>query len=181
MKYELFYLVAGSKEADLEAIKVGAQEIVTAEGGVFEEKEVAEKRKLAYQIKHETHGVYVARRFELEDPTKIQDITRKLNLYTSILRSVISRADELPELKTKEERIGAASSRSERKPKEMKEKAATPKPTTAPAPTATSTPAPIEAPAVEAVTAEEIVKEKPVRSEKVSEDIDKKLEEILNI
>lgn len=167
MKYELFYLVAGSKEADLEKIKAGVQEIVTAEGGVFEEKEVAEKRKLAYQIKHETHGVYVARRFEITDLAKLQEITRKLNLNTDILRAIISRADELPELKTKEERIGAASARSERKPKEV----VTPK-VAAPI----MVPTPEKTPTVAVKKAAEIVEEK-----KASEDIDKKLEEILNI
>ena len=160
MKYELFYLVAGSKEADLETIKAGAREIVTAEGGVFDEKEVVEKRKLAYQVKHETHGFYVARRFELEDTQALQAITRKLNLNPSILRSIVSRADELPELKTKEERINAASKQAERKPKEIKEKA----------PEKVS-------------TADEKVspKAEPAETKKATEDIDKKLEEILNI
>ncbi|MFA7209588.1 MAG: 30S ribosomal protein S6 [Parcubacteria group bacterium] len=172
MKYELFYLVAASKEAELEAIKAGAQEIVTAEGGVFDDKEVVEKRKLAYQVKHETHGVYVARRFELEDPTKIQAITRKLNLNTTILRSVISRASELPELKTKEERIGAASALSERKSKTTKEPAAAP---AKPAESKSATTA------TETVKTEELTAKKPIQKEKTTEDIDKKLEEILNI
>ncbi|MDZ4385292.1 MAG: 30S ribosomal protein S6 [Candidatus Moranbacteria bacterium] len=175
MKYELFYLVATSKEAELEAIKAGAQEIVTAEGGVFDEKEVVEKRKLAYQVKHETHGIYVAHRFEIEDPTKIQAITRKLNLHTSILRSVISRASELPELKTKEERIGAASAVSERKSKTTKE------PATAPAKPAESKTAPIATAPAKTEKAEELIGKKPVQKEKTTEDIDKKLEEILNI
>jgi len=177
MKYELFYLVAASKEAELEVIKAGAQEIVTAEGGVFEEKEVVEKRKLAYQVKHETHGFYVARRFELADPTNIQSITRKLNLYTNILRSVISHASELPELKTKEERIGAASALSERKAKSVKTPAAAPAKT----PGVKTAPDQATTPAAQDGKAEKIIEKKPVRAEKTAEDIDKKLEEILNI
>jgi len=159
MKYELFYLVAGSREAELDAIKAGASEIVAAEGGVFEEKVVTEKRKLAYEVKHETHGFYVANRFEIEDPEKIQAITRKLNLFTGILRFVISRASELPALKTKEERIGAAQAKPERKPKEIKEKVTT------------------------ATPAVEVKKDSatPAEKKKAVEDIDKKLEEILNI
>ncbi|MDP1884179.1 MAG: 30S ribosomal protein S6 [Candidatus Moranbacteria bacterium] len=177
MKYELFYLVAASKEAELEAIKAGAQEIVTAEGGVFDEKEVVEKRKLAYQVKHETHGFYVARRFELEDPTSIQSITRKLNLYTNILRSVISRASELPELKTKEERIGAASAVSERKAKSVK----TPVVAAAKTPDLKTIPGQTETPAAKDGKTEKTTEKKPVHAEKTAEDIDKKLEEILNI
>ncbi|MDO8240670.1 MAG: 30S ribosomal protein S6 [Candidatus Moranbacteria bacterium] len=165
MKYELFYLVAASKETELEAIKKEAEEIVTSEGGVFEEKEVAEKRKLAYQIKHETHGVYVARRFNIEETEKLQAITRKLNLCTNILRSVVSRADELPELKTKEERIAAASAKPERKPKEEK------------APVVAAKVAPVAEKKEE--VKEEVVT--AVEEKKATEDIDKKLEEILNI
>jgi len=161
MKYELFYLVAGSREAELDTIKAGASEIVTAEGGVFEEKVVTEKRKLAYEVKHETHGFYVASRFAIEDLEKLQDLTRKLNLYTGILRFVISRAEGLPELKTKEERIGAAQAKPERKPREEKVVAATP---------------------VAAVKKDEAkAVEKKAEDKKVVEDIDKKLEEILNI
>ncbi|PIP27150.1 MAG: hypothetical protein COX30_03410 [Candidatus Moranbacteria bacterium CG23_combo_of_CG06-09_8_20_14_all_39_10] len=164
MKYELFYLVAGSKEAELETIKAGASAIITTEGGVFEEKEVVEKRKLAYQIKHETHGIYVARRFSVEDTEKLQTITRNLNLYTSILRSVISRADELPELKTKEERITAANVRTDKKSAKPAVKVA--------APVAEKI-SPAAKPAV--------TKEETIESSTATEDIDKKLEEILNI
>lgn len=160
MKYELFYLVAGSREAELETIKAATQEIVTAEGGAFEEKEVVERRKLAYQIKHETHGFYVARRFAIEDPEKLQTITKKLNLHTSILRSIISRAEDLPELKTKEERITAAAAKPEVKPKEATEKTAAPKAKEEKA---------------------KPVEKKIIDEKKVTEDIDKKLEEILNI
>ena len=162
MKYELFYLVAGSRETELDAIKTATEAIITAEGGIFEEKEVVEKRKLAYQIKHETHGFYVARRFEIEETEKIQTITNKLNLHTGILRSVISRASDLPELKTKEERIGAASARTDRKPKEVVEKVATP------------------APKKEEKISTPIENILPTEK-KDTEDIDKKLEEILNI
>jgi small subunit ribosomal protein S6 len=164
MKYELFYLVAGSRETELDAIKTATEAIITTEGGVFEEKEVIEKRKLAYEIKHETHGFYVARRFEIGDTEKLQTITRNLNLYTGILRSIISLASELPELKTKEERIGAASSRTEKKTKEVVGKPATPKKVV----TAEAKPA-----------AKTILPE--VTEKKETEDIDKKLEEILNI
>ncbi|HCU70907.1 MAG TPA: 30S ribosomal protein S6 [Candidatus Moranbacteria bacterium] len=160
MKYELFYLVAGSRETELEAIKAATEEIITTEGGAFEEKEVVERRKLAYEIKHETHGFYVARRFEIEDTQKIQSITRKLNLHTGILRSIISNASELPELKTKEERIGAAFNRPERKTQEASEKSA-------PSKSEEKTPKSIE----KSIPAEK----------KETEDIDKKLEEILNI
>lgn len=164
MRYELLYLIAASREADLDTIKKEVEAIITTEGGVFEEKEVVEKRKLAYQINHETHGFYVARRFESADTQKNQEITRNLNLYTSILRSIISLASELPELKTKEERIASASAKQERKPKAEKTTVA-----------ATKTKSVVKA------VKEEAKKEITVKEQKATEDIDKKLEEILNI
>ncbi|MEK7598346.1 MAG: 30S ribosomal protein S6 [Patescibacteria group bacterium] len=156
MQYELFYLVARSREADLPKIRESVTKIVTEEGGVFEPKETVEKRKLSYQIKHETHGAYIAQRFELEDTEKLRTITRKLNLSPDILRFLISRASELPELKSREERIEAG----ERLAKE-KERSAEIKKTTE-----------------EEKKAEPAKEKKPAPQE---EDIDKKLEEILNI
>lgn len=145
MQYELFYLIGASKEAGLEKIKSEVKEIVASEGGVFEAKEIIEKRKLAYKIKRETHGSYVGQRFELENPEKVQSITKKLNLYPEILRFLVSKASELPELKSKEER--------------MKQEAAL-KP---------------------AKKEKEEASAKVLAGKKAEEDIDKKLEEILNI
>lgn len=105
MRYELFYLVGISKESELPKIKEDIKKIVLEEGGIFEEKETEEKRKLSYAVKHETHGIYTAQRFALEDTDKIQTINKKINLYSDVLRFLISRTDDLPELRTKEERI----------------------------------------------------------------------------
>jgi ribosomal protein S6 len=154
MQYELFYLIGASKEAESEKIKQQITAIVTENGGVLSEKETIESRKLSYKIKHENHGTYIAQRFELEDSQKPVDISQKLNLFSGILRFIISRASELPELKSKEERIAeqekrsisAERSKTEEKPVAMKEK-----------------------------------KPKESKKEAVKEDIDKKLEEILNI
>lgn len=156
MQYELFYLVGASKEAELEDIKKEVADIVISEGGVFQEKQVVEKRKMSYKIKRETHGAYIAQRFDLEDPQKIQEINRKLNLYGKILRFIISRTEELPELMTKEERIAREQSASRFEPKK-------------------------EEPVKKEIEAKE---EKPIEEKKETaggEDIDKKLEEILNI
>jgi small subunit ribosomal protein S6 len=155
MKYELFYLVGASKEADLAQIRKDVNSIITGNGGEFSEKETLEKRKMAYKMKHETHGIYIAQRFELPEPEKMKDINSKLNLHTGVLRFVLSRADELPELRSKEERMNE-SVRKE-----------TPR---------------VETPAEETKkTAPEETKPEPEKDKKTQEDIDKKLEEILNI
>jgi len=105
MQYEIFYLIGASREADLEKIKAQTEAIIKEAGGIFGEKEILEKRKLAYAVKHESHGFYLARRFDLEEKEKLREINKKLNLYPEILRFILSRAEDLPEMKTKEERI----------------------------------------------------------------------------
>jgi ribosomal protein S6 len=149
MRYELFYLVAGSKESDLFKIKEGVKKIVTEEGGVFELKETTEKRRLAYKVNHETFGIYSALRFSLEDKDRFRVINKRMNLYPEVLRFIISRSDELPELLSREERI-AASERTARRERQTEVKKVLPEP-----------------------------KKESKPAEK--EDIDKKLEEILNI
>lgn len=104
MEYELLYLIGVSKETEIEQIKSEVKEIVNAEGAKFLEKQVEEKRRLAYIVKHETHGIYIAQRFSLEDLEKAQSINQKLKFYTKILRFMIARSDELPPLLSREEK-----------------------------------------------------------------------------
>ena len=52
MHYELLYLVGISKEPEMETIKKDVSDIVMSEGGIFHNKLVIEKRKLAYKVKH---------------------------------------------------------------------------------------------------------------------------------
>ena len=176
MRYELFYLIGGSKEAEVEKVKAEIKKLVEEAGGVFEEKETQEKRKLAYKIKHDTHGVYVAQRFVLDDSEKIKEISGKLTLNNLILRFLLSRAEELPELKSKEERISEAL-RKESVPQRRKEEKATPE----------KAPAAVKPVEKKEEKTEVIAEEKPAAEtpkkddKKQDEDIDKKLEEILNI
>jgi ribosomal protein S6 len=122
---------------------------------------------MAYKIKKDTHGIYIAKRFSTEEPANIPEIINKLNLHPGVLRFIISDTKDLPELKTKEERIEQEEKRSEvEKMREAKKEAAEleknpPKKV-----------AEVVAPKTEA--------EKTQEAES-SEAIDKKLEELLNI
>lgn len=158
MRYELFYLIGASREAEVPKIKEEIESLVKKAGGEFSEKETMEKRRLAYEIKHETHGIYIAQRFELESE-KIESLSKKINLYPNIARFIMSRADELPELKSKEERISEAMAKSAvvREPEKKVE------------------------PKKEEKKAEVKEKEKEEVKKPGEDDIDKKLEEILNI
>lgn len=161
MQYELLYIIGASQEAREDEIKNKIREIVEKAGAKILEPQITFKRKLAYPIKHETQGVYVAFRFELDELEKIFQIKSSLNLEGNALRFMITRADELPELKKREPKEEAAIEKNVRpyvpvskKPVEEK-----PVPKTKPA-----------------------EKPKKEKVEKISdEDIDKKLEEILKI
>ena len=90
------------------------------------------------------------------DPEKMGEVSRKINLHPGVLRFLISKADELPSLKSKEERISEANSRPQReteKPIEVKKEN------------------------------KEVKSEATTEEQKAASDdaIDKKLEEILNI
>ena len=133
MLYELNYLIGESKEAELEKIKKEVEEIVAGEGANFLEPIFTEKRKLAYKVEKDIRGTYTARRFELpekdseeaeknaEKENPIKQITKKLNLNQNILRFIIVKADELPELGKKEERVAPRKEiKVEKVPKEVK-------------------------------------------------------------
>ena len=113
-EYELFYLVGESKETELTAIRTEVETMVKEEGGEFLAPETQDKRKLAYEVKGETRGIYIARRFSLPDRGElgvaefekaladgdpITRLHRKIGLSKNILRALILRASELPELK----------------------------------------------------------------------------------
>ena len=113
-EYELFYLVGETKEAELPRLRSEIEAMVKEKGGEFLPAETSDKRRLAYEIKGETRGFYIARRFTLPDfsdlvgaelEAKIAEgdviagLTRKLALSKDILRVLFLRAEELPELK----------------------------------------------------------------------------------
>ncbi|MFZ2188854.1 MAG: 30S ribosomal protein S6 [Candidatus Moraniibacteriota bacterium] len=167
MRYELFYLVGVSKELDLDKIKADVDEIVTSHSGVFEEKATQEKRKMAYKIKKDTHGIYIAKRFSLEDPATVPEIITKLNIHPGVLRFIISDASGLPELKTKEERIEQEEKRGEVEKMRQEKKEAEELEKNPPK-------------KEEVVVAPKTEAEKTQKAED-AQALDKKLEEILNI
>lgn len=112
MQYELFYLVGERQEANLGAIKENVNSILVSAKASLLEPELSEKRKLAYEIKHQKKGVYITRRFELPETDEtdkksesgIEAITKKLNLLGDVLRFMIVKTEDLPDLGAKERR-----------------------------------------------------------------------------
>lgn len=108
MKYEICYLVGESNEGKLAEIKAEVEKAVTGQGGTFFGIETLDRRKLAYKVGKEIRGLYVTRRFEIaegEEPAEndpIREMTKKLNLYSGVIRFLVIKADKLPELKQRE-------------------------------------------------------------------------------
>ena len=134
MEYEICYLIGESKEAETEKIKEKIKKIIAGEGGSFSDFNFTDKRKMAYEIKGETRGIYIANRFKIskgDDIRKpeaklksaIKRITEKLYLEKDILRFIIVKADSVPSLKDKgEAKSGYAGSGGARKKEKEREK-----------------------------------------------------------
>jgi len=168
MRYELCYLVGESKESNLEAIKNEVKEMIVQNKAVLIQPEFLEKRKMAYRVKKDIRGTYVAVRFDLPeidaeenyDQNIISTLSKKMNLNQNILRFLIVKADDLPAIKVKEEKNIEKSKESVKTKKAAVEK-----------------------------TAEKEEEKKEVMTENIppeklpegGSDIDKKLDEILNI
>ena len=116
MQYELFYLVGERNELNLDTIREEVSQLLKEEGATLVDPELTEKRKLAYEIKHQKRGTYITRRFEMpevdywaseENAAKesgLETINRKLNLMNTVLRHMIVKTSELPEIGAKEKR-----------------------------------------------------------------------------
>lgn len=111
VEYELFYVVGESKDAELPRIRQDVEKVVTDNGGTFLAPQTEEKRKLAYMVKKESRGTYIARRFTLPDKDERDEagevvethplvaINRTLQLSKDVLRFLLVNAATLPELK----------------------------------------------------------------------------------
>ncbi len=199
MQYELFYLVGERQEATLDAIREEVGAMLTSEGAKLLDPELTEKRKLAYEIKHQNKGTYITRRFELEDidfwadeknsekEFGIESITKKLNLMKNVLRFLIVKTDDIPELGAKERRKAQEmkTQRPETSRPQRPERKDAPRQFTKPTPTVSAPIAPkkvVEASVKEVVTPtiekKEVTK---IAKKETTQDIDKQLDDLLNI
>ncbi|MEF3692366.1 MAG: 30S ribosomal protein S6 [Candidatus Moraniibacteriota bacterium] len=109
MEYEICYLIGESKEADLEKIRPEIEGIITKHKGVFSEGEFLRKRRMAYEIKGEKRGTYVARRFTIPSKDEREElypdydimgeINKELRFNQNLLRYILIKTDDLPPLK----------------------------------------------------------------------------------
>lgn len=111
LQYELFYVVGDSNESTLPQIQEEVVALIEAQGGTWLDGETIEHRKLAYAIKGETRGTYIAKRFTVpniderkktEKGTSVAEISRQLELHKGVLRHIVVRAEGLPALGERE-------------------------------------------------------------------------------
>ena len=117
MQYEITYLVGEKNEGKLESIKKDIDSMLKKEQAEILEAELVNKRKLSYEVNHEIKGIYVTKRFDLpeidywddeyeagrEKINSINSLTKKMNLNNDILRFIIVKTDELPDLLKKKD------------------------------------------------------------------------------
>jgi ribosomal protein S6 len=151
-------------------------------------EELSEKRKLAYEIKHQNKGTYITRRFELpeidfwadeangEKEFGIQAITNKLNLNVDVLRFMIVKTQDLPDLGAKDRRKAKETTNNQGRPAQR------PQPRTNDRRDNNSRPMmsrPMQRPTAPVAPAAPVKKVATTKEE--SKNIDKQLDELLNI
>ncbi len=111
LQYELFYVVGESQDAELPGIQEAVAKLVEAQGGTWLPGEMIERRKLAYAIKKETRGTYIAKRFTVptvderkktDAASSMTELSRQLDLHKGVLRHILVRAEGLPALGERE-------------------------------------------------------------------------------
>lgn len=102
MIYEINFLVLQSQTAELEKIRKDVKKFVESFGAeIVEEKEYL-KRKLAYEIKHENYGFFTVLRFKFKENKNLDELKIKLNQKAEVARYIIVQAENLPSLKEQE-------------------------------------------------------------------------------
>lgn len=98
MQYEINYLVLQSKTAQIDQIRQEIKQLIETENGKITGERNYLKRKLAYEISHENYGFYTVLRFEMEDTENVAKLKRELNLSGNVSRYIIVKTDTLPPL-----------------------------------------------------------------------------------
>ncbi|GBC98851.1 30S ribosomal protein S6 [bacterium HR17] len=87
--YELIFLVdAGLPKGDLNGLIEKLQTFIEQRDGAVENVRVSDVRRLAYEIKKRTHGVYVVVNFWIQ-PAHIAELERMLRLDDRVLRHMV--------------------------------------------------------------------------------------------
>ncbi len=87
--YELIFLVdAGLPKEELNAVIEKVQSFLERNGGVVDNIRTSDVRRLSYEIKKRTHGIYVVVNF-WQKPPSITELERLLRLEERVLRHMV--------------------------------------------------------------------------------------------
>lgn len=92
-QYELAVVYDPGLEVDLSKAEERVKKVITDNGGKIEQVENWGKRKLAYSINKNDHGIYVFYRVDIE-PVAVQKIEKSLNIVSEVIRYLVVRQDE---------------------------------------------------------------------------------------
>ena len=117
--YEALYIIRPDwPEEDIQTVADSVAKLVTDNGGAIVRSEIWGKRKLAYEVKKHTEGVYVLLRFEA-DHAVIPKLENLFRLSETIIRFLVVHFDEQTlrletlQEKRKEEQVLAMANRAE--------------------------------------------------------------------
>ncbi len=120
--YEIAVVLHPDLEIDLESTTTKVEKIITDLGGKIDKKDNWGKRKLAYEIKKQTWGIYVIYEIEI-DPSKVRAINDKLNITEEVMRFLIVSLEDIRYLKKPNQKPAKKSEKAKKPAKAVEEKA----------------------------------------------------------
>jgi small subunit ribosomal protein S6 len=92
--YETLFIVQpNATEEEVEAVASGVENLVKQDGGTIVLRDIWGKRRLAYEVKKFTDGIYVLVRFEA-DPEVLAKLENNFKLNDEVIRHIIVYFDE---------------------------------------------------------------------------------------
>ena len=93
-KYETIFIINPSVEdAGVKALITKFSDLINSDGKVESVEEMG-KRKLAYEIKKNSEGIYVLINFEA-NPTLIKELERVYRITDEVIKFIVVRKDEV--------------------------------------------------------------------------------------
>jgi len=112
--YETLFIVQpNATDEEVEAVTNGVENLVTSDGGVIAERDIWGKRRLAYEVKKFTEGIYVLVRFQ-SDAEVVQKLENNFKLNDDVIRYLVVHFDPKT-LRLEEEQKKRQAERAERR------------------------------------------------------------------
>ena len=91
--YETLYIIRPELEEDaVQTVATGVESLITESGGAIVRSEIWGKRRLAYEVKKCTEGIFVLVRFQA-DQTFVAKLEQHFRLAEDIIRDLVVHMD----------------------------------------------------------------------------------------